>query len=173
MRQSLIAIAVAALAAPTMASAEVVDASPTFLTVRQSLALSVPPARAYAAFAEVSRWWSKDHTYSGNAANLTLDLRPGGCFCERLGTGGIEHLRVVLAWPGKRLVLSGLLGPTLYQATGGVMDVDIKKAGTGTALTITYRIGGMRDAEGAKLARQVDTVLAEQFRRYKAHVEKR
>lgn len=173
MRLSFIGIALAAFFTPTVAGAEVVDASPTSLTVRQSIDVKVPPAQAYAAFGEAGRWWSKDHTYSGNAANLTLDLRPGGCFCEKIGSGGIEHLHVVLAWPGQRLVLSGLLGPMLYQGTGGIMDIEIKKAGTGSAITMTYRVSGMKDAEGAKLARQVDTVLAEQFRRYKAHVEKR
>ena len=56
-----------------------------------------------------------------------MSLSPGGCFCERLPNGGgIEHMRVAFVDPGKRLVLTGSLGPLLYQATAGVMDVQVR-----------------------------------------------
>ena len=44
------------------------------------------PATTYSrdrAFARVGEWWGKDHTYSGDSANLSLSLTPGGCWCER------------------------------------------------------------------------------------------
>ena len=54
----------------------------------------------------------------------SLDPRPGGCFCEPLeGVGGIEHMRVTFVQPDERIVLTGSLGPLLYEATSGVMDV--------------------------------------------------
>ena len=50
------------------------------------------------------------------AANLSLDAAPGGCFCERLPNGGgVEHMRVTYVEPGKRIVLTGSLGPLLYK----------------------------------------------------------
>ena len=68
--------------------------------------------------ARSAQWWSKDHTYSGDAARMSLQLRPGGCFCETLdGGGGIEHMRVTFVQPGERVVLTGSLGPLLYEAT--------------------------------------------------------
>ena len=78
------------------ASAEVVSSSPNGFAIRHSVQLVVPPTRAFAAIGELPRWWSKDHTYSGNAATSAWRCRPGGCFCETLEKGGgIEHLRVV------------------------------------------------------------------------------
>ena len=161
------------LSLPNAATARVVAADPTSIVVSQQVEVAASPAAAYAAFGQVSRWWSKDHTYSGNAANLSLDLRPGGCFCEKLGTGGIEHLHVVLAWPGKQLVMTGLLGPLLNQATSGVMEVTLKPAGRRTSVTMTYRATGLRDAEGAALARGVDMVLGEQMKRFAAFAARR
>ena len=173
MRFVSLALIPLALTFPTPATTRVVAADPTSIVVSQQVEVALPPAGAYAAFGQVSRWWSKDHTYSGNAANLSLDLRPGGCFCEKLGTGGVEHLHVVLANPGKQVVMTGLLGPMLYQATSGVMEVTFKPAGQRTSMTMTYRATGLRDAEGASLARSVDMVLGEQMKRFGAYTSRR
>ena len=71
--------------------------------VRETVTLVVPPAEALRRVHATSGWWNKEHTYSGNSANLSLDARPGGCFCERFPKGGgIEHMRVAYVEPGKR-----------------------------------------------------------------------
>ena len=71
--------------------------------VQHSVNLVVPQPKAFAAFGQVGQWWSKEHTYSGDAARMSLQLRPGGCFCEPLdGGGGIEHMRVTYVQPGER-----------------------------------------------------------------------
>ena len=47
-----------------------------------------------------------------DAKNLSIDARPGGCFCEKLPNGGgVEHARVVYVAPREVLRLSGALGP--------------------------------------------------------------
>jgi hypothetical protein len=52
------------------------------------------------------------HTFSGDAHNLSIDDKATGCFCEKLASGGgVRHMEVVCADPGKKLVLSGALGP--------------------------------------------------------------
>jgi len=108
----------------TPAAAEVVSANANGFEVRETVALVVPPEVAFGSFGDIAAWWDPQHTYSGDSANLSLALVPGGCFCERIPeSGGIEHLRVVFVDPGKRLVLTGALGPLLYEAATGVMDV--------------------------------------------------
>jgi hypothetical protein len=154
------------LAAP--ASAEVVSAGPNGFHVRQTAQIVVPPPSAFTAFGRVGSWWSGEHTYSGKAANMTMALTPGGCFCERLdGGGGIEHLRVSFVNPGKRVVLTGSLGPLLYEATAGVMDVQFERIAGGTKVTMDYRVAGFADGGADKMAPLVDSVLAEQFKRYR------
>jgi hypothetical protein len=159
------------VAAP--ASAEVVSASPSGFEVQQVVNLVVPQPSAYAAFGQVGQWWSKDHTYSGDAARMSLQLRPGGCFCEPLdGGGGIEHMRVTFLKPGEQIVLTGSLGPLLYQATAGVMVVSFERIAGGTRVTMNYRAAGFAKGDGDKMAPLVDQVLAEQMKRYRAYAAK-
>ena len=155
-------------AVPTAAQGEVVSASPNGLHVRETVQLVVPTASAWEAFARIADWWNKEHTYSGDSANLALALTPGGCFCERIPTGGgIEHMRVTYVEPGKRLVMTGSLGPLLYQATAGVMDVQVERIAGGSKVTLDYRAAGFAEGGADKLAPVVDGVLADQMRRYR------
>ena len=151
------------------ASAAVVGASGSGFEVSHRVNLVVPPEVAYAAFGNVAAWWDGEHTYSGDARNLSLELTPGGCFCERIPPGGgIEHLRVTFVDPGKRLVLTGSLGPLLYEATAGVMDVQVKSIAGGSQLTLNYRAAGFANGGAEKMAPLVDRVLSEQLKRYRA-----
>ena len=159
----------AILCAATPASAEVVHADPHDLSVREAVQLVVPPGEAMAAFVRVSGWWSKEHSYSGNAANLSIEPIPGGCFCERFpGGGGIEHMRVTYVKPGSDLLLTGALGPLLGEAVTGVMSVHAQKIAGGARVTIDYRATGFVNANADKLAPMVDAMLADQAKRFAA-----
>ena len=166
--RSLMFVAAAFIATP--AAAEVVSSSANGFEVRHSINLVIPQQRAFAAFGELSSWWSKDHTYSGDASRLSLQLRPGGCFCERLdGGGGVEHMRVTYLQPGERAVLTGSLGPLLYEATVGVMDVKVERIAGGSRVTIGYKAAGFANGGAAALAPVVDKVLGEQVKRLRVY----
>ena len=163
------AFAIAILVTASPASAGVVSAEAHGFEIRQTINLVVPPAQAYAAFSQVQRWWSKDHTYSGDSANLSLQMRPGGCFCEQLDKGGgVEHMRVTFLQPGERVVLTGSLGPLLTEATTGVMDVTFERIAGGSRITLDYRAAGFARGNGTELALGVDKVLGEQMQRLRA-----
>src|ERR1700704_6205463 len=94
------------------AFADVVDSAPNGFTVKVAADAAAPAARVYQALTQqIASWWDKAHTWSGNAAYLSIDARPGGCFCEKLPNGGVQHMTVLYADPGKLLRLSGGLGP--------------------------------------------------------------
>lgn len=153
------------------AAAEVVSVSSNGFEVRETVNLVVPPEVAFASFTDIAAWWDPEHTYSGEARNLSLNLAPGGCFCERFPKtgGGIEHMRVTYVDPGKRAVFSGPLGPLLYEATAGVMDVQVKTAAGGSQLILNYRAAGFFKGGAEKLAPLVDQVLAEQMKRLRTY----
>jgi hypothetical protein len=157
------------VAAP--ASAAVVNASANGFEVRETIPLVVPPEAAFNAFRDLPRWWDSEHTYSGDSANLRLELAPGGCFCERIPKtgGGVEHMHVAFVDPGKRVVLTGALGPLLYEATTGVMDVQIRTIAGGSQLTLDYKVAGFANGGAATLAPQVDKVLADQLKRLRTY----
>lgn len=152
------------LAAP--APAAVSSATDHGFELRHEALLTMPPAAVWMRIGRIQDWWSKEHTYSGNAANLRLTLVPGGCFCEKFPAGGgIEHMRVTYADPGKRAVLTGGLGPLLYEAVAGSFDIALKPEGPGTRVVVTYRAAGFARANGRELAPLVDQVIGEQVAR--------
>lgn len=167
----IIAALVASAAAP--AGARVVSSVPAGFEVADRITVAAPPAKLYAALVDIGRWWSSSHTYSGDAANLSIEARPGGCWCERLADGGaIEHLRVVYVRPGQLLRAQGGLGPLQSEGVAGTFTWTIKPtADGGSELTQSYVVGGYVRGGAEKLAPLVDQVLGEQLARLKTFAE--
>jgi hypothetical protein len=70
-----------------LSPAEVADASAGF-TSRISAKIQAAPDEVYRKLTNnVGEWWSLRYTYSRDSSNVTLDDRPGGCFCEKLPDG--------------------------------------------------------------------------------------
>ncbi|MDQ4087977.1 MAG: ATPase [Pseudomonadota bacterium] len=155
------------------AQAEVVSSGPHGFHIRQTIQLVVPQDQVMAAFGEIGSWWDNQHTYSGAASNMSLALSPGGCFCERLPGGGVEHMRVAYVAPRERLVLTGSLGPLLYEATSGVMDVKFERIAGGSRVVMDYKAAGFAAGGADKMAPLVDAVLAEQMRRLRNYARER
>lgn len=161
------------LALPTLflatpASASVLSASDNGFEVQQTVNLVVPQSEAYNSFGRIGQWWNSEHSYSGDASRMTLPLRAGSCFCETLDNGGgIEHMRVTFVQPGDRVLMTGSLGPLLYEATAGVMDVKFERIAGGTRVTMNYRVAGFAKGGAAAMAPLVDQVLGDQMKRYR------
>ena len=153
------------LAAAAAAHAEVKNAAADTFLLSYSKRFDAPLATVYAALGMIDRWWDDEHTYSGSAANLTLQLRAGACFCEGWSGGTVEHGRVVMAMPGQILRIQTALGPLQGRAVTGVMTFQLKPDGTGTQLTLTYLVNGASNSALDKSATPVDGVLGEQFAR--------
>ena len=114
------------------------------------------------------RLWTRI-TVLVNAANLSMETRATGCFCERWEGNSVEHGRVVYAQRDRTLRIEGALGPLQEMGATGLLQFALAPSEAGTALTVTYRV---RAAEGGleKLAAVVDRVIGEQARRLAAHV---
>jgi hypothetical protein len=162
----------AALAtAPAAAHAEVTDQSAAGFQIRHVVELNAPPAKARAAVQDIGRWWSSDHTYSGDAANLSIDA--GGCFCEKLPGGSVRHMSVVYSAPGA-LKMFGGLGPLQTTGAAGHLSFQFAKAPEPgkTVLTLSYDVGGYAKGGLAQVwAKPVDAVLGQQVLRFKKYVE--
>jgi uncharacterized protein YndB with AHSA1/START domain len=168
--RSILLVGLLALSAP--AAAEVVSSGPNGFEVREIANLVAPVPQAYAAFARIGSWWSGEHSYSGESANMRLDLRAGGCFCEQWKGGGVEHMRVAVVQPNERIVMTGALGPLLYEGASGSMDVQFERIAGGAKVTMTYRAGGFANGNGDKMAPLVDAVLGEQMKRFRTFAAK-
>jgi uncharacterized protein YndB with AHSA1/START domain len=106
--------------------------------------LDVPPDVAWDRLVHVERWWHPSHSYSGDAANLSLDPRAGGCWCETWPGGSVEHARVLTAMPGKLLRVEGAFGPLQAQPVVAILSFGLKPAenGKATLLAVRYRVAG-------------------------------
>jgi uncharacterized protein YndB with AHSA1/START domain len=172
----------ALLVSSTPSGAEVVDAADGGFTVLHRVTVSVPrPAVYHAAVNDIARWWSSDHTVSGDAANLYIHAVPQGCFCERLGDGaGVAHMTVTFVNPGVMLRLTGGLGPLgLFGVNGNMTfefddvesDTDGDADAGSTDVTLRYAVGGYRPGGLAAVAPAVDQVLGEQLARLQGFLE--
>ena len=170
--KAVIALALVALSAP--APADVVGSSANGFEIKQTIPLVVKPEVAFQAFASLPAWWDPQHTYSGKSENLSFNPVPGGCFCENFPDGGVvEHMHVTYVDPGKHMILTGSLGPLLFEATTGVMDVQVKSTAGGSQLTLDYRVAGFANGGADKLAPIVDGVIASQLKRFRAYATAR
>ena len=154
------------------ASAEVKSVSANGFEVVSIATIAAPADRVYAALGEVGHWWDPSHTFSRDAANLSMELRAGGCFCERLKDGGsVQHLQVVYAAPGQGLRLRGALGPLQTEGVDGTLSWTLKPGEGGTAVTLSYVLGGYIRSGMEQWAPRIDRVLEEQLQRLKSFVE--
>lgn len=155
------------LALATVAQAKVTFQSATGFTVSHTADVTADPKAAYDAFVKIGNWWGSDHSFSGDAKNLTIETKRGGCWCEALPEGGfVLHMEVTHAAPGKTLVFSGGLGPLHFMGVAGAMMVSFEKKDKGTQVTLSYAVGGYDERDFKDLAKGVDGVLGEQFKRY-------
>lgn len=102
---------------------------------------------------------------------MSLSLKPGGCFCEKLANGSLMHAQVIYAAPGELLRLTGALGPLQELAATGTWSFALKAEGQATALTMDYRAAGYLKEGLDSWSKAVDEVLLIQLQRLKSYVE--
>lgn len=166
--------AMAGLSAP--AAAKVAAVSDNGFVVQHLVEVPASADEAWAVLLKPSEWWDSEHTWSGSAANLSLDPRAGGCFCEILPNpvspkavprGSVEHMRIVYIERPRALRMVGALGPLQAEAANGTMTIQLKPVNNGksTQILLEYVVGGYIRTPYEKMAGSVDEVLGEQVKR--------
>jgi len=161
------------LATTGLAAAEIADSTAGGFTVKITLSIQAAPGEVYRRLLQVGDWWNPEHTFSGDAHNLSIEEKAGGCFCEKLPNGGsVRHLQVLFVSPEKTLRMGGGLGPLQGIAANGSMTIQLSPAGGGSKLDVTYAVAGYLPSGMNTLAGPVDSVLTGQFVRLKNSVER-
>ncbi|MEQ5786330.1 SRPBCC family protein [Erythrobacter sp. NFXS35] len=164
----------AALLLPTVpAAAEISGTGPNGFVSRHEAVVEGSPRDVWLALITPSGWWASEHTWSGEAANLTLTPQAGGCFCEKIPEmedagrftleGSVEHMRVVHAYPERALRMQGALGPLQSEPVTGILTITISKVEGGTRIVWEYNVGGAMRYEVPVIARAVDGVMGIQL----------
>lgn len=160
------------LAAPFADAAVTDSAMNGFTTVNEVIIAESRAETWVAAVGQVGRWWSSDHTISGDALRLSIKPEMQGCFCEGLGnTAGVVHLVVTMVNPTHLLRMTGGLGPLGLMGVDGNMTWEFEDVEGGTRVSFTYAVGGYSKDGLDKMAPAVDFVIGEALGRLKAYVE--
>jgi hypothetical protein len=163
-----VTILAALVATSATVQAAVVSAGAGGFTVREEVEFAGTTAQAWEHLTAIGSWWNPKHTYSGRSANLSVSLRPGGCWCEKLADGGfVRHLEVVLVIPQKTLRLAGGLGPLQGMGATGALTFTLRsKTPQTTTVTAEYTVVGYSPEGLTELAKAVDEVLGEAMGRF-------
>ena len=153
------------VAASASASAEVVQASPAGFEIAQTVTIDQPIDQVWATLRSPQKWWDKEHTYSGDSANLYIDAQATGCFCEKLpGKGSVEHGHIVYVEAPRALRLQTALGPLQAEGATGSLSFTLDPDGqAATKLTMRYVVGGYIRGGAEAIAPLVDKVLGIQL----------
>ena len=167
MNKCLLLFTVLLLSISGPATAEVIQSGDSGFAVSHSISTGAEPFVAYRTMtSHIDQWWNGAHSWSNDAANLFMDIELGGCFCERLPTGGqVEHLRIIYLSPGNEIRFDGALGPLQQMAVQGRMFWKIKATAEGSLISFSYFVHGFLPDGFAGLAPAVDGVIGEQLTR--------
>jgi uncharacterized protein YndB with AHSA1/START domain len=173
MRTPLLVVSALGVALTTASAGSVVQLIPTGFLIRHETNINAAPTKVYEALVgQVGSWWNPQHTFSGDAKNLSIDARPGGCFCEKLRDGGgIEHMRVIYVAPQQIVRMSGALGPLQASGVAGSLTWRLTSIQGGTKLELSYSVGGFMEGGFEKIAPAADGMLGEQLQRLKLFIE--
>lgn len=180
LRPTSLIFALALSSAPTPAVAEVIAADDNSFVTRAEAIVEADTKATWLALISPARWWSSEHTWSADAANLTLTPQAGGCFCERIPEveddtritleGSVEHMRVIQAYPEVALRMNGALGPLQSEPVTGILTIAISEVEEGTRIVWEYNVGGSMRYEVPVISRAVDGVMTLQLTRLAAEL---
>ncbi len=159
------------------AAAEVVSADEDHFITRNEAVVEASTTETWLALISPARWWSGEHTWSADAANLTLTPQAGGCFCEKIPEvdepgrftleGSVEHMRVIQAYPEVALRMTGALGPLQSEPVTGILTIALSEVeleeGTGTRIVWEYNVGGQMRYPVEVISPAVDGVMTLQL----------
>lgn len=173
LRSSIFIVFAAFFLWPSAALAEIKSQSDNGFAIFHIADVAAAPDEIWSKLILPNSWWSSDHSWSGDADNLYLEPKVGGCFCELLKTetdgqssdaGAVEHMRIIHIDRDRTLRMLGALGPLQSEAVNGTFTVAIKGNGDGTSkLSFLYVVGGYMRFEVSKIAPSIDRVVGEQF----------
>ncbi|WP_379921020.1 SRPBCC family protein [Erythrobacter sp. R86502] len=166
-------LGLAAFGMSVPATAEVTRSTDISFVSRHEVMVEASPKEVWLALISPSGWWTSEHTWSGDAKNLTLTPQAGGCFCETIPEvdepgrftlqGSVEHMRIVQAYPESALRMIGSLGPLQSEPVTGVLTIALTKVSEGTRIVWEYNVGGAMRYEVPVISKAVDGVMGAQI----------
>ncbi|MEO1045350.1 MAG: SRPBCC family protein [Pseudomonadota bacterium] len=171
MRYPIVLAAILVLGA-VPAHAEITASSDNGFVTTHDVEVSTDPDATFAMLRAPAKWWSAEHSWTGDADNFYMDAQATGCFCELIpastpdgSRGSVEHMHIVYSEPGKMLRMVGALGPLQSEAVTGSLTITLTPSDAGTKIRFEYVVGGYMRFPMETIAAAVDGVIGEQASR--------
>ena len=162
----------AMLALTPVSTAEVTEKAPDGFMIQLERASSLPVSGVQTKARDIGSWWSSAHTYSGDAANMSLEPAGGSLFwIERWEAGFVEHGRVLVDMESENaatLRFRAALGPLQEMGVTGVLSI-VSEAETDeetpeeSTIRFQYVVTGASFSGLDGIADVVEMVLTEQI----------
>lgn len=157
---------------PDFVQAKVSATSETHFIVEHEVIVPLDPQASYRLLGKPWQWWNSGHTWSGDARNMSMQLKAGACFCEAWQGNSVMHAQVIAARPAELLRLQGALGPLQDMAVNAVLSFTLKKEQAGTKVVMSYRVSGNASNNLAAIAPVVDKVMGGQLEGFRKAASK-
>ncbi len=156
---------IALLLLPLTAIADIVSSSSTHYVLRHEANTTLSADELWDRLVDPAAWWHPDHTYSGSADNLSLDLKPGGLWLETWESGAVSHGEVLLMQDKRILRLNAPFGPLQGVGAHVIWTITIEEKETGAMVIFDESATAPPTAKLDELAPAVDFVKTEAIRR--------
>lgn len=163
MKHTICAAALAMAAMP--AAAEITASAPDHYTLHHEAVSALSPEDMWDRLLQPDIWWHPDHSWSGDAANLSLTPEAGGLWREDWDGGSVSHGVVLGVIEGKSLTLDAPFGPLQSMAVNVVWTISIEAEAGGSRVIFDETANGSSASGLDQIATAVDGVKAEAIRR--------
>ncbi|MEM7081633.1 MAG: hypothetical protein AAF465_02785 [Pseudomonadota bacterium] len=164
-RRGVICGAMLAICGPGVVQAEVVTSSDTHYVLKHEGKSTLEPQALWRKLIKPATWWHPDHTYSGDATNLSLAAIAGGEWREDWAGGSVLHGKVVLALRHKTLRLEAPFGPLQELGAYVIWTITLTPNDGGSNVVFEERAVAPMGSALDSLAPVVDGVKAEAMSR--------
>lgn len=167
-----IAVAAATIVLSPVSFADVTEAAPDGFVIQLERSSDLTVSEVQMKARDIGHWWSSGHSYSGDAANMSLEPACGSFFwIERWDAGFVEHGRVLVDMESEvaaTLRFQAALGPLQEMGVNGVLSI-VTEAETHdetpeeSVIRFQYVITGASFSGLDGIAEAVNMVLTEQI----------
>lgn len=161
MNSRILTLLPAAFIFSSSAVADVVTTSDTHYVLHHEASSLLEPDALWDRLIEPSSWWHPDHTYSGDARNLSLDATAGGLWLETWDGGSVAHGEVLLVQKGEMLRMNAPFGPLQGIGAYTIWTVTITATDDGSLVTFDEVASAPPGNDMEQLAGAVDYVKTE------------
>ncbi|MEM7500515.1 MAG: hypothetical protein AAF417_00670 [Pseudomonadota bacterium] len=148
------------------ARAEVVSSSDRHFVLRHEGHSARSVDEMWQRLTQPATWWHPEHTFSGDAANLSLEPHAGGLWSETWDGGSVAHGRVLTVHEGKVLRMDAPFGPLQELGAYTVWTITIEAGESGGSVVVFNEVSNAApNSNMEKMAQAVDFVKTEAMAR--------